>query len=141
MSALHIKDGIIIPDSELEITTSRSSGPGGQHANKTETKVTIQWNIKNTTALSDSQKQLVLINLQNKITEDGYLIIHNSESRSQLQNKQFALDNLAELIRKVLIKPKKRKPTKISKAAKESRLKKKKHRSLVKKMRSKKIEK
>ena len=137
---LPIKDGIVIPDAEIEIATSKSGGPGGQHVNKTETKVIIKWNAITTNALSESQKERLLINLQNKLTPDGYLIIHNSESRSQVQNKKMALENLATEIRKALIIPKKRKPTKIPKGVKESRLKEKKHRSKTKTMRKKKVD-
>src|SRR6185503_9157938 len=80
---LFIKNGITIPEHELEITASRSGGAGGQHVNKTDTKITIRFNIKNSSALTEEQKQLILEKLQSRITEDGDLIIHNSESRSQ----------------------------------------------------------
>src|SRR5271155_5776584 len=96
---LFIKHGIIIPESELEVTTSRAGGPGGQHVNKTDTRISVRWNIKTTTALTDEQKNYILEKLQSRITEDGDLIIHNSESRSQAQNKKNALNNLAAIVR------------------------------------------
>jgi len=137
---LFIKNGITIPEHELEITTSRSGGAGGQHVNKTDTRITIRWNVKSTTALTDEQKQRVLEKLQSRITEDGDLIVHNSESRSQQQNKKNALSNLAAIVRNALHVPKKRIATKISKALKEARLKSKAHRSAIKQMRGKKID-
>jgi ribosome-associated protein len=136
---LFINHTIAIPEQELEITASRSGGAGGQHVNKTDTKITIRWNIKNSSALTQEQKQRIAEKLQSRITEDGDLIVHNSESRSQGQNKKNALNNLAAIIRGALHVAKKRIATKIPKALKEARLKSKAHRSTTKKMRSKKI--
>ena len=136
---IFIKNGITIPEHELEITASRSGGAGGQHVNKTDTRITIRWNIKSTQALTDEQKHLVLEKLSSRITQEGDLVISNSESRSQQQNKKNALNNLAAIIRNALHVPKKRIATKVSKALKEARLKTKAHRSAIKQMRSKKI--
>ncbi len=136
---LPIKNGIVIPGYELEITTSRSGGPGGQHVNTTDTRITVRWNVKKTSVLNEKQKERVLQKLQARLTRDGDLIVHNSSSRSQLQNKQLALARLALEVSKALQVPKKRMLTKIPKAAKESRLHAKTHRSTIKKMRSKKI--
>ncbi len=130
---LPIKNGIVIPASELKITTSRASGPGGQHVNKTETRITVRWNVKETDALNEKQKERVLQNLKTHLTDNGDLIIHNSTSRSQQQNKELALKNLAQKVKKALYIPKKRIPTRISKAKKESRLREKKHQSTLKK--------
>ena len=134
-----IKNGITIPEHELEITTSKSGGAGGQHVNKTETRITVRWNVLRTAALNEEQKALVLQNLQSRLTEEGDLIIHNSESRSQAQNKRMAIANLAQELRQALHVPKKRTATRVSKSVKEKRFKAKTHRGSIKKMRSKKI--
>jgi ribosome-associated protein len=137
---LPIKQGIIIPESELEITTSRSGGAGGQHVNKTNSRVTIRWNVGSTTALTDEQKQRVLQKLHNSLTTDGDLIIHHSSSRSQQQNKQLALEQLMRTVEYALHIPKKRTATHISKATKQARLATKAKRGELKKLRGKKYQ-
>lgn len=136
---LAIKNGIVIPEHELEISFSRSGGAGGQHVNKTETRVTVSWNVKNTQVLHEEQKERVLQNLQSRLTDDGALVVHNSESRSQQHNKERALIILAQLVRKALFVPKKRMKTRVPKAVKEARLHEKSRRSDIKKLRSKKV--
>ena len=140
MNDIPIKNDIAIPYHELEITTSRSGGPGGQHVNKTETRITIRWNVKETAAFPESLKERVLKNLGSRLTADGDLIIHNSESRSQLQNKNNALEYLAAIIRKALLAPKNRIKTKIPKKEREQRLLEKKQRGDIKKSRRKNID-
>ena len=136
---LPIKNGIIIPGYEIEITVSRSGGAGGQHVNRTESRVTIHWNVKKSSAFSEKQKERIINKLQNRLTEEGYLIIHNSESRSQQTNKERALATLAHILRKALHVPKKRMKTSVPKVVKESRLQTKARHSSIKKLRSKKI--
>lgn len=136
---LHIKNNITIPSHELEITSSRSGGAGGQHVNKTATRISVRWNVRTTTALTDEQKERVLQKLAHKLTNEGELIVHNSASRSQQQNKEQALAHLAHEVRNALHIPKKRMKTRISAHVKEARLEKKSQRSEIKKSRSKKI--
>lgn len=133
-----VKNGIIIPDSELEITTSRAGGPGGQHVNKSDTRITVRWNVKTTTVLSPEQKERIMRNLQTRLTSDGDLLVHNSQTRSQQDNKQLALMQLAHIVSKALHVPKKRMATRATQAARETRLQKKTYRSALKKTRSKK---
>ena len=137
---LPIKNGIVIPGYEIEVKASRAGGPGGQHVNKSDTRITVRWNVRETGALNEKQKERVLQNLQARLTSSGDLIIHHSSSRSQQQNKKNALMQLAREVRKALYVPKKRMATRIPKAVKESRLRSKKHRGKIKKMRSSKIQ-
>ncbi len=134
-----IKNGIVIPDHELEITASRSGGPGGQHVNKTSSRITVRWNARTTTALNDEQKQRVLEKLQAQLTTEGDLIVHSGSARSQQQNKEMALKRLGDLVRNALHVPKRRMKTRIPQQKKEARLQSKAHHGQVKKMRSKKF--
>jgi len=133
---LFVKKGIVIPDEELEITTSRSGGAGGQHVNKTDSKVTLRWNVPKTLALDEVLKARVINNLQSRLTNDGDLIVHNSVTRSQKQNKDLAIALLVQEVKKALYVPKKRVPTKVSQGAQEKRLQSKSHRSTIKRLRS-----
>lgn len=134
---LYIKNGIVIPVHELDISASRSGGAGGQHVNKTSTQITVRWNVHNSSALTDEQKSRIAEKLGAALTNDGDLIVHNSESRSQQHNKKRALEVLAEKVRKALHVPKKRMKTRIPEGVKEQRLQHKKQRSDIKKMRTK----
>ena len=131
---------ITIPDHEIEITASRAGGPGGQHVNKTSTRITLRWNVRTTTVLSDEQKERVVQKLQARLTSDGDLIIHSSSTRSQDQNKKIALMRLGQEISKALYVPKKRMKTRKPQGAQEARLQEKTHRSDIKEMRSKKFD-
>ena len=135
---LVIQEGIVIPGHELEFATSRAGGPGGQHVNKSNTRITVRWNLVDTSALDENQKNRVLNKLANELTTEGEIIIHNASSRSQMQNKKAALSLLAEKIRNALHVPKKRMKSKMPKGAKEARLQSKKKHSALKKSRSKK---
>ena len=134
-----VRNGVVIPGHELEITASRAGGPGGQHVNKTSTRITVRWNVKTTRALNEVQKERVLQKLQSRLTSEGDLIVHNSASRSQDQNKHMALENLARIVSQALHVPKKRMATRTTKSAKEARLHAKTYRGAIKKMRSKKF--
>ena len=118
----HIKDF----KDELSITASRSSGPGGQNVNKVNTKVEVRLNIADSNLLSDTEKALLFEKLVNKINKSGELIVVPQSKRTQLQNKEKAIEKLNLLISNALIIEKKRKKLKIPKSVKEKRLKDKK---------------
>ena len=133
---LFIKDNLFIPLHELEFATSKSGGPGGQHVNKTESKITVRWNIPSSKILTDFQKELLHKKLASEVTTEGDIVVHASASRSQLQNKKSALMQLAHKIASALYIPKIRRATKASKGSKEKRLFSKKAQSTIKKNRS-----
>ena len=137
---LPIKNGIVIPGYEIEIAASKAGGPGGQHVNKADTRITVRWNVNTTSALNEVQKERVLKNLQARLTTEGDLIVHSRASRSQQQNKKTALKILAQEVRKALHVPKKRMKTRTPKGVKEARLREKKRRGETKKMRRKKFD-
>jgi len=131
-------DRILTPDlisNELEFATSRSSGPGGQNVNKVNTKVTLRWNIQNSSVLTVEEKELLQQKLASRLTTDGTLLIISQDKRSQLQNKEEALLKLENLLKQAFMKKKKRKPSKPSKSSVQNRLDKKKKHSDKKKWR------
>lgn len=108
---------------ELNFKAIRSSGAGGQHVNKVASKVELTFNLAESLALNEMQKERLLKKLQSKLTNEGVLILQCDESRSQHKNKDIVVDRFFELLEKGLVVPKKRIPTKIPKSAIKKRLK------------------
>jgi len=125
---------------EVTFTMSRSSGPGGQNVNKVNTKVTLKFDVVNSSVLTAEQKEVLAKKLASRMTKDGVLILTVQDKRSQLQNKEAVLFKLYELLTKAFTPRKARKATKPGKAAVRARIKAKKHRSEKKQWRSKRME-
>ena len=121
-----------IPESELNISFARSSGAGGQNVNKTSTKVIIHWPIWKSAVLLPEEKDRVRMKLANRINNEDELVIMSEEERSQPQNRALAVARLQALVAQALHVPKKRRPTRPTKASKLRRIEAKKQRSETK---------
>jgi ribosome-associated protein len=97
-----VRRGVVIPASELEETASRSSGPGGQHVNKSNTRVTLRWRLRDSNALDPKAKRRVEQRLATRVTRAGELIVHAQSQRSRERNRALARERLAELVRDAL---------------------------------------
>ena len=125
---IQVNENLVIPSSELEMRASRASGAGGQHVNKTSSRIEIVWNIRTSQALTDEQRQLLETRLASRISDDGSIRVVASDTRSQARNRERAEQRLGELIARSLIVQKKRRATRRPRAANEARLtEKKKH--------------
>ena len=119
---IKISDSIYINESELKESFIRSSGPGGQHVNKVATAVQLRFNDKTSGNISKEVYNRLRTIAGSKLTEDGNLIIVSQVHRSQIQNRQVALDKLISLLQQAAKKPKRRKKTRPSRASVEKRL-------------------
>jgi ribosome-associated protein len=135
MAAIPLRRGVSVPEAELEVRVSRSSGPGGQGVNTTDSRVELRWSVDTSAALTDEQRARVRSRLANRITDDGVLILRSSEHRSQHRNREAVLARFRSLVGEALEPPKTRRPTRRTKASKERRLRAKKHRGELKQLR------
>ncbi len=127
-------------ESEFIFIVSRSSGPGGQHVNRTNSKVELRFNVTLSSLLNDEEKQLIFKNLNSRINQNGEIQIVSQQYRSQIKNKEKCIDKFYILINKALIVPKKRIKTKPTLSSKIKRLDEKKKHSEIKAFRKKSLE-
>jgi ribosome-associated protein len=128
---LRVSDRVTIPATELDWRFSRSSGPGGQGVNTTDSRVELSWNLATTTALPPPLKERALRRLAGRLT-DGVITIAASEFRAQLRNREAAAARLAALVARAIVPPRPRRPTRPSKGSVERRTAEKKHRGRIK---------
>ncbi|MGD2205898.1 MAG: alternative ribosome rescue aminoacyl-tRNA hydrolase ArfB [Anaerolineae bacterium] len=132
---LKINSQISIPQSELGFRFSRSGGPGGQHAQKSATRVELLFDVANSPSLSEAQRARVQKRLSSYVDSAGVLHLVSQSERSQYRNRQEVVERFADLMRRALRRRKRRKRTKPTAASRERRLRKKKRRSQIKKWR------
>jgi ribosome-associated protein len=132
---VRVSDALLIPGEELELRASRAGGPGGQHVNTTSSRVELRWDVNASSALTDTQRARLLERLDHRLTNDGVLVLHASEHRSQHRNREAALARLATLVGEALEVPRERRPTRPTRNARRRRLDAKRIRSTTKELR------
>ena len=126
---LDVTATVAIPRTELQYRATRAGGPGGQHVNTSSTRIELLWDLTRSQAVTDEERARIREKLAPRLDSEGMVRVVASDRRSQQQNKQAADERLAALVRHALHVPKRRRPTKPTKAAKERRLSEKKRRS------------
>lgn len=132
---IHVAPGIDLDENELVFDFVRSSGPGGQNVNKVATAVQLRFDVAHSPALPDDVRARLLKIAGQRVTDDGVLIIEARATRSQTRNREAAVEQLMELIRKAAIPPKNRRKTRPTAASQQERRQRKAQRSYVKRLR------
>ena len=133
---IEIKDQIFVSEEEFVFKFSRSSGAGGQNVNKVNTRVTLLFDVANTTSFTDAGKRRILKRLATRADKNGVIRVVSQKYRTQKANREAAVGRLCELLREALKTRPVRKKTKVPEAARQRRLEEKKRRSLLKKQRA-----
>ena len=133
---VHVLEDLEIPDEELRFATSRSSGPGGQNVNKVNTRVTVLFNVDESATLTPEQQALLHERLGGRISREGVLRVVSQRHRTQLANRDAALERLAGLVRDALEEKPERVPVRVPRQAKERRLEEKRRRGSLKRERT-----
>jgi len=135
VNAVRVNRTVQLPLAELDVSFSRSGGPGGQHANTSSTKVELRWDLEASSALTPPQKQLLRSRLGSRLTDEGVLVLQSSEQRSQTRNREAAVARLVALLSDALRVSPTRRPTRPTRAARQRRLEAKRRRGDTKALR------
>lgn len=126
---------LTIPAGELSVQFARAGGPGGQNVNKVSSKVDLRWHVAGSAVLGEVDRAWLLQRLKSRLTNDGTLIVTSTATRDQLKNRDDAASKLALIVRTALERPKPRKESKPTRAAKRRRVADKRHRAEIKRHR------
>ena len=133
---LEVCRGLVIPAAELLETASRAGGPGGQHVNKSNTRVILRWSVSESPCLAPAQRARLLDRLSGRLTREGDLVVSSGAARSRARNRDAARGRLAQLVASALEVRAGRRPTRPTRSSKLRRLADKTQRSRLKKQRT-----
>lgn len=134
---IYINEQLSIADHEVWFTASRSGGAGGQNVNKVNSKVTLWFDLAHSPSLNDDQRRLLKARLGHRLSQEGILQIHSQEHRSQLVNRQEALERFVVILCQGLYRPPVRKATRVPRRAVEARIGDKLHQQKIRSNRTK----
>jgi len=129
---MRLADGRELPEWELRFRASLSGGPGGQHANTSATRVTLIWNLSNSSVFSAPEKIWLAKRLASRLTREGELLLSADGERSQKRNREAVIERLIALLDEALKRPKRRRPTRPTRGSQRRRVDAKKQRGALK---------
>jgi ribosome-associated protein len=127
-----VSHALTVPRDELVFRASRSGGPGGQHVNTSSTRIELVWDVAASRSLSDHQRVYLLRRLATRLDSQGRLRLVSQDERSQLRNREAAIERFIDIVARALVVPKARKRTRPPKSSKRARLESKKKRGALK---------
>jgi ribosome-associated protein len=133
---LKVRSKLVIPADELVELASRAGGPGGQHVNKSNTRVTLRWSVVKSAALTEPQRNRLLERLATRLTRRGELVVHADRSRSRSHNRERARERIADIVRRALTVERSRVATRPTRGSRERSREGKQQRSVLKKKRA-----
>lgn len=133
---MRVTPELTIDESELELLTTTSRGPGGQHVNRSETRVVLRWNLRTSASVTEEQRARLLEKLGTRISREGVLQVAAEDHRSQTRNRELARERMVELIADALKRERPRRPTRPTRASRKRRVDDKKRRGDLKKSRN-----
>jgi ribosome-associated protein len=134
---IRVTGDLLLDETEFEFRATTAQGPGGQHVNRSQTRIDVSWNVDRSASLNADQRRRIYAALATRINREGVLRVSSQKHRSQARNRDAAVERLVELVAAALHEDPARVATKPSRAAKQKRVEEKRQRSGVKKMRRK----
>lgn len=134
---IRVTGDLLLDETEFEFRATTAQGPGGQHVNRSQTRIDVSWNVDRSASLNADQRRRIYAALATRINREGVLRVSSQKHRSQARNRDAAVERLVELVAAALHEDPARVATKPSRAAKKKRVEEKRQRSGVKKMRRK----